>query len=453
MELGTAPTWPARSVAEPRRVAAPSAGGQAAPPPAAPRNHRAGDGPGAARVDGDAAPTECLGEREEGNRPPGGGGEQQGCGRRRAGAEDQQQRDQRDLEQQRHVDQHTERRRDEDPQQAVAEVGGNGLGLQGLDGRAAGEAGHDHQRQHAPHQADERAQPVRAAGPQHLTPGRNLRCHYRYRARDLAPRAVVEARAAPADRPRHQGPQRERGDQPQNEPAGTEEGVEHQGDHQQRRHIQGGRSVHQGERALDSHAAAPQRAGDRRDACRTEVEHGAETDALEDALPTPGSSGGGCEPGTCRQVGDQERLGNGGGGKRKQHPDRDQLQVGHGESPPTGEEATAFAGPVGVLDAEPLKTLGGGGERGTEVLADRIQLGEPVQRRERHQDGEQQDDACDSAFGGGAGEQRTRRDRRSLHHRSMVARTASVQAGAVPGGIGGSEMGRDCAARMTVCGM
>ena len=61
----------------------------------------------------------------------------------------------------------------------------------------------------------------------------------------------------------------------------------------------------------------------------------------------------------------------------KQHPDGNELQVGHGESPPTGEEATPFARPVGVLDAEPLKTLRGGGERGAEILAHRIQLGEP----------------------------------------------------------------------------
>ena len=394
------------------------------------QQHRAppehGDGPGAARVDGDAAATECLGQREEGNRSGGGGGEQQGRGRRRAGAEDQQQRDERDLEQQRHVDQNPEGRRDEDPQQAVAEVGGNGLWLQHLDRRAAGEAGHDHERQHAPHQADERAQPVRAAGAQHLRPGRSLRSHYRQLARDLGARAVVQARAAPAHRPRDQGPQRERCDQPENEPARTEQRGEDHGDHQQRRHVQRGRSVHQGERALDSHAAAPQRAGNRSDAGGTEVEHGAETDALQDAPPTPGSGGRGSGACTHRQVGDQERLGDGGGRKREQHPDGNELEVGHGESPPTVEEAALFARPVGILDAKPLKTLSGGGERGAEVLANRIQLGEPVQRRERHQDDQQQHDACDAALGGRAGEKRTRRQRRSLHHRSIVTRTVAA---------------------------
>ena len=395
------------------------------------QQHRAtpeyGDGPGAARVDGDAAATEGLGKREEGNRPGGGGGEQQGRGRRRTGAEDQQQRDERDLEQQRHVDQNTERRRNDHPQQAVAEVGGNGLRLQRLDGRAAGEAGHDHERQHAPHQAGERAQPCRAAGAQHLRPGRRLRCHGRHLTGELGARAVVEARAAPPHRPRDQGPQRERCDQPENEPACTEQRGEHHRDHQQRRHVQRGRSVHQGERALDSHAAAPQRAGHRSDTGGTEVEHGAETDALQDAPPTPASTVEGRRACTHRHVGDEKRLGNGRGRKREQHPDGNELQVGHGESPPTSEEPTPFPRPVGVLDAEPLKTLRGGGERGAQVLAHRIQLGQPVQRRERHQDDEQQRDARDAALGGGAGEQRTRPDRRSLHHRSIVARNPAGQ--------------------------
>ena len=138
-----------------------------------------------------------------------------------------------------------------------------------------------------------------------------------------------------------------------------------------------------------------------------QVEHRAQTDALQDAPPAPGANVGGSEACTHRHVGDQERLGNGGGRKGKQHPDGNQLQVGHRESPPTAEETGPFARAVGVLDAEPLKTLRGGGERGAEVLAYRIQLGEPVQRREWHEDDEQQDDADDAAFSGDAGEKGT----------------------------------------------
>jgi len=161
------------------------------------------------------------------------GGEQQGCGRSRARAEDQQERDERNLKQQRHVDQNTECRRDDDPQHTFAEIGRNSLTLQHLDGRSAREAGHDHEWQHAPHQSRERAPPFRAARPQHLRPRRKLHLRYRGLACDLGAGAVVGARATSTGRPGDQGPQRERGDQPKSEPARTEEGAEDHGDHQE----------------------------------------------------------------------------------------------------------------------------------------------------------------------------------------------------------------------------
>ena len=171
--------------------------------------------------------------------------------------------------------------------------------------------------------------------------------------------ALTRSTLAPRRRTAHatRGPSENAATSPSTSRLAPRRGGEDHGDHQQRRNVQRGRSVHQSERALDSHAAAPQRAGNRRDAGRTEVEHGAETDALQNAPPTPGSSGGGSVPCTCGHVGYEECLGNGGSRKRKQHPDGNELQVGHGESPPTIEETTPFARPVGVLDAEPLKTL------------------------------------------------------------------------------------------------
>ena len=122
------------------------------------------NGPGAGGKGRDAASANHPRQAPERDRPAGCGREQQGRARRRAGAQHQQQRDQRNLEQQRHVDQHAQGGRGQHPQQAVAQVGVDRLRLQELDRRTAGKAGHHHQRRHLHHQAAGGPRPLSRAG-------------------------------------------------------------------------------------------------------------------------------------------------------------------------------------------------------------------------------------------------------------------------------------------------
>ena len=175
------------------------------------------DRPGAQRVGADPSPAERPRQAPEGDRPAGRCREQQRRRRRAAGAEQQQQRHQRDLEQQRHVDQHPERGRDGDAGDAVAQEGVDGLRPQELDGGAAQHPGDHHDRPHADYQAPGRLSPApqpvaELSGPAAVELGRGRRGEVTdFRLRGAARHA------------HHQRAQQKGGGEPQQHPAGAQQ--------------------------------------------------------------------------------------------------------------------------------------------------------------------------------------------------------------------------------------
>ena len=122
----------------------------------------------------DGPPGHHLGQAPEGYRPTSGRREQQGGGRCCPHSGQQKRRHQRNLEQQRNVDEHAQGGRYSDAQQVVAKPGGNGVRADPLDSQPAGEPG-DH---HDGPQTDEEPQagqaPLRQPLRQHLSPRRVL---------------------------------------------------------------------------------------------------------------------------------------------------------------------------------------------------------------------------------------------------------------------------------------
>ena len=220
------------------------------------------DRPGAQRVGADPSPAERPRQAPEGDRPAGRCREQQRRRRRATGAEQQQQRHQRNLEQQRHVDQHPERGRDGDAGYAVAQEGVDGLRPQELDGGAAREPGDHHDRPHADRHATGRTRPAPQPSP-HLRGPAQTRLGRGRKAQVTSLRLRGAARHARDQRAEQKG-----GGKPQQHAAGAQQRGEHDRDHHQRRHVEGGRAVHERQRPLDPQPAAAHGAGHRDDAGR-----------------------------------------------------------------------------------------------------------------------------------------------------------------------------------------
>ena len=342
------------------------------------------DRPGAQRVGADPSPAERPREAPEGDRPAGRCREQQRRRRRAAGAEQQQQRHQRNLEQQRHVDQHPERGRDGDAGYAVAQEGVDGLRLQELDGGAAREPGDHHDRPHADRHATGRTRPA-PQPPPHLRGPAQIRLGRGRKAQVTSLRLRGAARHARDQRAEQKG-----GGKPQQHAAGAQQRGEHHRDHQQRRHVEGGRAVHERQRSLDTQPAPAHGARHRDDAGRAQVHHRPEAKPLENAAHRTG----GLPARTVRRC--QERLGDAAGQEREGHADGDELQVGEREAPPAGEEARLRL----RLDAEALEALRGGRQRRLQVGAHGVELGQAVERGKRQQDGQHQDHPDHAALAG-----------------------------------------------------
>ena len=158
--------------------------------------------PRAQRVGGDSLPAQRARQSPEGDRPAGRGGEQQ-------------QRDQGELEQQRHVDQHADRGGYGDARQAVAQEGIHGLRLQDLDGGTARKPGHHHDRPHAHDHPAGRARPAaQPLGQFHRPAAVRLRRGRRRQVTGFRFRGV-------AGHARHQRAEQERGGQSQQHAAGA----------------------------------------------------------------------------------------------------------------------------------------------------------------------------------------------------------------------------------------
>ena len=92
----------------------------------------------------------------------------------------------------------------------------------------------------------------------------------------------------------------------------------------------------------------------------------------------------------------QERLGDAAGQERECHAGGDELQVGEREAPPASQEARLRL----RLHAEAREALRRGRQRRLQVGAHGVELGQPVERCEGEQDGQQQDRSDHAALAG-----------------------------------------------------
>ena len=84
------------------------------------------------------------------------------------------------------------------------------------------------------------------------------------------------------------GPSRNAADSPSSTRLAPQQRRKHDGDHHQRRHVEGGRTMYERQRPLDSQPAPAHGAGYRHDAGRAQVHHRTEAEALEDAAQGTG---------------------------------------------------------------------------------------------------------------------------------------------------------------------
>ena len=87
---------------------------------------------------------------------------------------------------------------------------------------------------------------------------------------------------------------------PQEQPAGADRRREDHGDHQQRRHVEHRRAVHERQRPLHAQSAPADGAGHRHHACRAQVHHRPHPQPREDAPQAAGRTHGG---GRARRAG------------------------------------------------------------------------------------------------------------------------------------------------------
>ena len=303
--------------------------------------------------------------------------------RRRRGPHAHQHQDgyQRNLKQQRHVDEDAQGGRDRDARHIIAQVGGDGLRGNPLDHQAAGDPRQDHGGPQPPQVAQAGFQPVLHAGSDGFPPRGKLR---ERSFRTTEPEGVAETELPPQQEG-YQRPQQQDADHAHRDARAGEHGREDQRGHHQRRQVQRRGALGDGDGGFHRGPTVPEGGGYGDDARGTQVHGRPHGKAAQDPLDAAARK---TRTAASRK---QEHFRDAGGEERENHSHRHQLEVAGGEVPPPFEE-TGLRFPV---DAKPLEALGLRSVEARKVGLDRVQLGDPVEGQEQGQNNGQQHNADD----------------------------------------------------------